>query len=203
MAPSNSPTRKLSLEVLARNRLLAQLTQEVQQRLLPLLEWISPPIRTVVYETDGPLPAVYFPLRAVYSVLSTMEDGATVEVATIGNEGLVGLAVFLEGESMPVTTIVQVAGESLRMNAVDFRTIINDGASGLRRLLLRYTQAVFSQMATAHDNGDLAEHAMSFGADQVVVKPFDRDAVLQMLQRVLKMRAARSGERRTQSGVLL
>lgn len=88
-----SPT----LKDLGGNRLLALLARTEQEKLLPLLRREVWRHGQTLYEAGGPIPSIYFPLRAVASELSTMEDGTTVEVATIGNEGMLGLSVLLGG----------------------------------------------------------------------------------------------------------
>jgi CRP-like cAMP-binding protein len=130
-----------------RNRILKALSQDALTRLLPKLEKVSLSLRKLLYEVDEPIPYVYFPLSGVYSVVSSMEDGATVEVATIGNEGMVGLPVFLGTDSIPLKAFTQIPGEALRMNAQAFRETLKQGNSEISIWLHRYTQALFHQVA--------------------------------------------------------
>ncbi len=95
----------------------------------------------------GLITHIYFPLTAVTSVLSEMTDGTTVEVATVGREGMVGLPVFLGDETTFLRTIAQIPGTALSMGRDDFLGTVEDKTNGLRRILLRYTQALFGQLA--------------------------------------------------------
>ncbi len=144
---SSTTSSALSTQTLEGNRLLALLTSEARQRMLPALKLASLDMGHVLYQPDRLITHIYFPLTAVTSVLSEMTDGTTVEVATVGREGMVGLPIFLGDETTFLRTIAQIPGTALSMGRDDFVGIVEDKASGLRRILLRYTQALFGQLA--------------------------------------------------------
>jgi CRP-like cAMP-binding protein len=128
------------------NRLLAALPAEVQARLFPQLEWIELPLGHVVYESGDALRHVYFPTEAIVSLLYVMESGASAEISVVGNEGLVGVAVFMGGESTPSRAVVQSAGGAYRLAGQ--RLIDEFSRHGdMLLLMLRYTQALITQMA--------------------------------------------------------
>ena len=133
-------------QLLQRNNLLSLLKPEVQQRLLPLLKLVTIPIGQFVSETNRPISTVYFPLSFVASNLRTTEDGVTMEITTIGNEGFVGLPLLLGTQHDSLDSIAQIGGEGLSMAAEDFINTIEDGTTGLRTILLLYVQANIFQM---------------------------------------------------------
>jgi CRP-like cAMP-binding protein len=128
------------------NQLLAALPPAVLKRWERSLEDVELPLGEVLYEPGGVLSHVYFATTAIVSLLYVMEDGASAEIAVVGREGLVGISLFMGGESTPSRAVVQSAGIGLRMKAA---TLKNELArSGpVMRLLLRYTQALITQMA--------------------------------------------------------
>jgi CRP-like cAMP-binding protein len=128
------------------NQLLAALPPAVLKRWQRSLEDVELPLGEVLYEPGGVLSHVYFATTAIVSLLYVMEDGASAEIAVVGREGLVGISLFMGGESTPSRAVVQSAGIGLRMKAA---TLKNELArSGpVMRLLLRYTQALITQMA--------------------------------------------------------
>jgi CRP-like cAMP-binding protein len=128
------------------NRLLARLPPHEYQRLLPLLRLVPFEFKQVLNEPRSSIAYVYFPNRGVVSAVTLMEDGTVIEVATIGNEGMVSLTAFLGEEESPNRLIVQVPGEGLRMAADDLRAETRRD-SPLRRLLVRYHTAFFEQIA--------------------------------------------------------
>ena len=133
-------------EVFVRNRLLAALPTEERARLLEKLEPVSLRLKEIVYDVNQPISHVYFPNTGVFSLLTIMQDGAAVEVGTVGNEGMVGLPVFLGADSTPSQAFSQIPGESLRMATDVFKAeVANDGP--LPGLLNRYTQGLFNQLA--------------------------------------------------------
>jgi CRP-like cAMP-binding protein len=144
---SSTASSALSAQALEGNRLLALLSPDTRRQMLPALTLISCEMGRVLYEPNRVITHIYFPLTAVTSVLSEMTDGTTVEVATVGREGMVGLAVFLGDETTFLRTIAQIPGTALSMGRIDFLNLVEDKTSGLRRILLRYTQALFSQLA--------------------------------------------------------
>jgi len=128
------------------NRLLAALPSEVKARLLPNLERVSLPFKEVLYESRELIEYVYFPNHGVVSLLTIVEDGTLAEVGLVGNEGIVGLSVFLGVETTPFNAIVQVPGEAMRMKADVFKDSVNSD-SPLHSLLLRYTHALMLQIS--------------------------------------------------------
>ena len=127
------------------NRLLAALPDAEWQRWLPELEWVQMPLGEVLYESGGALSHVYFPTTAIVSLLYVMENGASAEIAVVGHEGLVGISLFMGGESTPSRAVVQSAGEGFRMKAAAIKDVFNHPP--VLHLLLRYTQALITQMA--------------------------------------------------------
>lgn len=128
------------------NRLLASLNDEEYKRLVPHLEQLSFPLGEVVYESGGQLDYVYFPTTAIVSLLYIMENGATAEMGLAGNEGVVGIALFMGGNTMPNRAVVQSAGRAIRMKA---RVLQDEFARGgqFQRSLLLYTQALITQIS--------------------------------------------------------
>jgi CRP-like cAMP-binding protein len=134
-------------ELAQQNRLLRALSPVVLQQLLPSLELVALNMKDMLIEHDVPIHFVYFPLHGVVSLISTLADGTMVEVATIGNEGLIGLPLFLRANSIPFTAFVQVPGEALRIEAEAFGRLLHEGTDEFSHLLYRYTQALFNQLA--------------------------------------------------------
>jgi len=130
----------------ARNRLLAQLPPEEMGRLLPHLSPVSFALGEVVYESGGRQSYIYFPTTAIISLLYLMENGSSAEMGVAGNDGLVGIALFMGGDTVPNRAIVQSAGDALRMRAKVLREEFARGGA-FQRLLLRYTQALMTQMS--------------------------------------------------------
>ncbi|HVL75386.1 MAG TPA: Crp/Fnr family transcriptional regulator [Noviherbaspirillum sp.] len=128
------------------NRLLAALPEPEYQALRPHLEYLVTPIRFIVFERDKPITHVYFPLEGAHSVLAIMEDGAAVEVGTVGNEGFTTVDVLTGADSAIETTIVQVPGSSLRLPIEQFHAAAAEG-SALHRLLTRYLQVYLAQVS--------------------------------------------------------
>ncbi|WP_438865130.1 Crp/Fnr family transcriptional regulator [Neptunicella sp.] len=128
------------------NKLLQVLSKEAQQRIFPHLKLIPLELGQVLYESGQQLNTVYFPTDSIISLLYVMADGASAEISVVGNEGLVGIAVFMGGESTPSRAIVQSAGYAYKMPAAELRHEFNNRPE-IRMLLLRYTQALITQMA--------------------------------------------------------
>ncbi|NBB89984.1 MAG: helix-turn-helix domain-containing protein [Spirochaetes bacterium] len=128
------------------NRLLSVLPEQEYRRLSPHLEPVSLPLAEVLYESGGKLDWVYFPTTAIVSLLYVMENGASAEIAVVGREGVVGIALFMGGDTMPNRGVVQSAGEGYRMRANLLREEF-DRSGALQQLLLRYTLALITQMA--------------------------------------------------------
>jgi CRP-like cAMP-binding protein len=133
-------------EDLRRNHLLAALPLQEWGRWAPLLELVDMPLGEVLYESGVALNHVYFPITAIVSLLYVMENGASAEIAVVGNEGIVGVSLFMGGESTPSRAVVQSAGLGCRLKAGLMKTEFNKGGAALH-LLLRYTQALITQMA--------------------------------------------------------
>ena len=128
------------------NHLLAALPPPAQARLFPALELIALPLGMVLYEAGDALRYVYFPIDSIVSLLYVMESGASAEISVVGNEGLVGVAVFMGGESTPSRAIVQSAGSAYRLSGQRLKNEFNRHGD-LLLLMLRYTQALITQMA--------------------------------------------------------
>jgi CRP-like cAMP-binding protein len=137
------------LEILARNRLLATLPEQERATLAPELELVSYGLKDFVYREDEPIEHVVFPTSGVLSLISQMADGRGAEVATIGNEGMVGVPVFLQATTTSAhRAFAQIPGEALRMPAARFSEFIASSQNGgLHRVLHRYTQALMSMIA--------------------------------------------------------
>jgi CRP-like cAMP-binding protein len=128
------------------NWLLAALADREWDHWVPHLEPVSLPLGKVLYEPGGKLPYVFFPTTAIVSLLYVMENGASAEIAVVGNEGLVGISLFMGGESTSSQAMVQAAGQGFRLKASLLMDEFNRGGAVLH-LLLRYTQALITQMA--------------------------------------------------------
>jgi CRP-like cAMP-binding protein len=136
---------KKTLDPLA-NELLASLPPAEWARLSPLLEAVDLPLGQVLYESGGKMGHVYFPITAIVSLLYVMEDGASAEIAVVGHEGVVGIAIFMGGESTPSRAVVQSAGKGYRLRAQVIKEEFNRSGP-MMHLLLRYTQALITQMS--------------------------------------------------------
>jgi len=128
-----------------KNDLLAALAPADLTRWLPQLEAVKMPLGQVLYESGATLSHVYFPTTAIVSLLYVMENGASAEIAVVGNEGLVGISLFMGGESTPSRAVVQSAGDGFRMPAQGIKKEFKRTA--VLHLLLRYTQALITQMS--------------------------------------------------------
>lgn len=130
------------------NHLLAALSSDVQDRLFPYLEQVPMPLGEVLYESGDTLRHVYFPTDSIVSLLYVMEDGASAEISVVGNEGLVGISLFMGGESTPSRALVQSAGSGYRLPGQRLKDEFNrHGDMLMLMLMLRYTQALITQMA--------------------------------------------------------
>jgi CRP-like cAMP-binding protein len=128
------------------NHLLAALPDADYERLHPDLELVPLPLGWAVYEAGGPQGYIYFPTTSIVSLLYVMEDGASAEIAVTGNDGLVGIALFMGGESTPSRAVVQSAGYGFRLKASILKREFALGGH-LQHVALRYTQALITQMA--------------------------------------------------------
>ena len=129
-----------------KNHLLAALPAAEWERWRTQLEPIDMPLGQALYESGAKMTHVYFPTTSIVSLLYVMESGASAEIAVVGNEGLVGVALFMGGESTPSRAVVQSAGHGFRLAAHVLKGEF-DRASPVMHLLLRYTQALITQMA--------------------------------------------------------
>jgi CRP-like cAMP-binding protein len=128
------------------NQLLAALPDDEWARWLPNLELVDMPLGKVLYESGTRLSHVYFPITSIVSLLYVMEDGASAEIAVVGHEGLVGVSLFMGGESTTSRAVVQSAGEGYRLKS-NLMMLEFNRAGPVLHLLLRYTQALITQMA--------------------------------------------------------
>ncbi len=128
------------------NHLLAVLPAPVFDRLAPHLKLVSLPLGEALCESGGRLSHVYFPTDAIVSLLHVMENGASAETAVIGNEGILGIALFLGSDSMPNRAVVQSAGHAYLLKGQVFKQEV-ELSGAFQRLLLRYTSALLTQMA--------------------------------------------------------
>jgi CRP-like cAMP-binding protein len=128
------------------NHLLEALPAEERKRIFPMLELVPLPLGHTVCEPGVPMRHVYFPTTCIVSLLYVMEDGASAEIAVVGNEGIVGVSLFMGGETTTSRAVVQSAGHAYRLQG----QLLKDAffrAGPMQRLLLRYTQALLTQMA--------------------------------------------------------
>jgi CRP-like cAMP-binding protein len=129
-----------------KNHLINALPADVQNRLLPNLELVNLALGKVLYESGDTLDYVYFPTDCIISLLYVMEDGSSAEISVVGNDGMLGTSIFLGGKSTSSRAIVQSSGHTYRMAAKSFKTEFGR-YSEMLLLLLRYTQALITQMA--------------------------------------------------------
>jgi CRP-like cAMP-binding protein len=128
------------------NHLLRVLPPAEWERLSPHLELAEMPLGHVLYESGSVLRHVYFPTTSIVSLLYVMESGSSAEIAVVGNEGMVGVALFMGGETTPSRALVQSAGQAYRLKGQTLKDEFQR-AGPLQHLLLRYTQALLTQMA--------------------------------------------------------
>ena len=128
------------------NQLLAALPEADRVRWVTQLELVDMPLGKVLYESGSKMTHVYFPTTSIVSLLYVMEDGASAEIAVVGYEGIIGISLFMGGETTPSRAIVQSAGQAYRLNAGVMKQEF-DRSGPVLHLLLRYTQALITQMA--------------------------------------------------------
>jgi CRP-like cAMP-binding protein len=128
------------------NRLLAGLPAEDYERMLPSLKPVTFPLGEIIYESQRQMDYVYFPTTSHVSLLYTMLNGSTAEVGLVGNEGLVGIALFMGGDTTPNRAIVQGAGDAFRMSATAMQEEFKRGGE-FQLALLRYTQSLIVQIS--------------------------------------------------------
>jgi CRP-like cAMP-binding protein len=137
MSPQHAPQR---------NQLLAALSPEECERIYPHLRLVPLPLGKVLYEPGDVLRHVYFPIDSIISLLYVMEDGASAEISVVGNEGMIGIALFMGGETTPSRAVVQSAGNAFRLPGALLKEEFHRSGE-MQLLLLRYTQALITQMA--------------------------------------------------------
>lgn len=128
------------------NALLASIPPAEWARIAPQLEPVELPLGKVLYESGALMSHVYLPTTAIVSLLYVMANGASAEIAVVGNEGIVGVAVFMGGDTTPSRAVVQSAGQGYRISAQRIKDEFNQSGP-VMHLLLRYTQALITQMA--------------------------------------------------------
>ncbi len=128
------------------NHLLAALPDAEKQRLFPQLEYVPLPLGRALYEPGGTMRHVFFPVDSIVSLLCVMEDGASTEIAVVGNEGIIGISLFMGGETTPSRAIVQSAGGAYQLKGQVLKDEFERGGA-MQHLLLKYTQALITQMA--------------------------------------------------------
>jgi len=133
------------------NHLLNALPAADYERLFPHLELVPMPLGEVLYESGDKLRHAYFPTTCIVSKLNVMENGASAEIAVVGNDGMIGVALFMGGSTMPNRAVVQSAGYAYRLRAhllmLEFDRSGGRRSGALNHLLLRYTQVLITQMA--------------------------------------------------------
>jgi len=128
------------------NQLLAELPAAAYERVLPHLEEVPLELGWALYESGSPQGYVYFPTDSIVSLLYVMQDGSSAEIAVVGNEGVVGISLFMGGETTPSRAVVQSAGGAFQLKGRHLKREFERGGP-LQYLLLRYTQALITQMA--------------------------------------------------------
>ena len=129
-----------------KNHLLAHIPPAALERWRPQLERVDMPLGQVLYEAGNTLSHVYFPTTAIVSLLYVMQNGASTEISVVGREGIVGISLFMGGDSTPSRAVVQSAGEGYRLHGDAIQEEFERGGP-VMHLLLRYTQALITQMA--------------------------------------------------------
>ena len=129
------------------NRLLAALPRSEQKQLLPKLERVPLAIGDILYEPDEPICHTYFPYQGVVSILSLLEGRSSIEVGTVGNEGVAGITIFLGVDSSPNRAVVQVPGEAMKMKASDFKEAVKKDGSKFRELVQLYAYVLLTQLS--------------------------------------------------------
>lgn len=128
------------------NYLLAALSPEAQQRLFPHLKLVTLPLGKILYKPGAHINEVYFPTDSIVSLLNVMENGSSAEISVVGNEGILGISLFMGGESTPSEAIVQSAGFAYQLWGQRLKDEFNRHGE-LLFLMLRYTQSLITQMA--------------------------------------------------------
>ena len=146
MATLSAPTAPTVPHSPEQNHLLAALSPVERERLYPYLRLVKMPLGKALYEPGDTLRHVLFPVDCIVSLLYVLESGASAEISVVGNEGLIGVALFMGGETTPSRAIVQSAGHAYRLDGQRLKDEFHR-SGGLQLLLLRYTQSLITQMA--------------------------------------------------------
>lgn len=144
--PTVGPARGPAIADPRQNRLIASLSEDEYVRLMPHLELVAQPLGQVLHESGVRMPFVYFPTTSIVSKLYVMENGASAEIAVVGNEGMLGVSLFMGGETTTNRAVVQSAGHAYRLKA---KLLKDEFARGgpLQQRLLCYSQALLTQIA--------------------------------------------------------
>jgi CRP-like cAMP-binding protein len=129
------------------NRLLAALPDKERKQLLPKLKSVPLAIGDILYEPDEPIRHAYFPCQGVISILTILKGRTSIEVGTVGNEGVAGITVFLGVDTAPNRAVVQVPGEAMKMKASDFKEAAKKDGSKFRELVQLYAYVLLTQMS--------------------------------------------------------
>jgi len=140
------PVKQTALHAPGENHLLAALSEAERERIYPHLRLVPMPLGKALYESGDVLRYVYFPLDCIVSLLYVLENGASAEISVVGREGLIGVALFMGGETTPSRAIVQSAGHAYRLDGQRLKDEFHRNGE-LQLLLLRYTQTLITQMA--------------------------------------------------------
>jgi CRP-like cAMP-binding protein len=146
VAPRNPHMTTTSNHSPQQNYLLAALATAERERLYPHLQLVPMPLGKVLYESGDVLHHVYFPINTIVSLLYVLADGASAEISVVGNEGLIGIALFMGGDTTPSRAIVQSAGSAYRLTGQMLKDEFHRNGEA-QLLLLRYTQSLITQMA--------------------------------------------------------
>jgi CRP-like cAMP-binding protein len=146
MVPMSSPIATPAAHSPQQNRLLAALSAVECERIYPHLKLVPMPLGKVLYESGDQLRHVYFPVDCIVSLLYVLETGASAEISVVGNEGLIGVALFMGGETTPSRALVRSAGHAYRLDGHRLKEEFHRSGD-LQLLLLRYTQSLITQMA--------------------------------------------------------
>ena len=180
------------------NQLLSALPEAARTDLLSHVTQESVSVGEVLHRADEEIQYVYFPETCVISMLAPLQDGSTVEVGVVGNEGMLGLRVLLGVKKTPHSAVVQVAGTALRMNAPLLEHDLHDVGSSLRPLLLPYTQALLSQVSQSV--ACVSQHSIRQRLARWLLQMADRtdsdqlDLTQELISVMLGVRRASAGE---------
>ncbi|MEP6569625.1 MAG: Crp/Fnr family transcriptional regulator [Acidobacteriota bacterium] len=133
-------------EEAAQNNLLSSIRADELERLLPNLQLLSLPLGKVLYESGEKMDYIYFPTTAIISLLYIMENGSSAEIGVVGNDGMIGIAIFMGGDTTPNRAVVQSAGKAFKMKSSQMKDEFTLGGR-FHNICLRYTQALITQIS--------------------------------------------------------